>query len=73
MAILKAFKVKCDFYDPVSDEYLKCQYLFSQIFELRDNTARKLNYSPDFIIDLDSLYLIARLARANLADLPAAA
>ena len=24
----KAFRVNCDFYDPESDEFLRCQYLF---------------------------------------------
>ena len=39
----KAFRVQCDFYDPESDEYLKCWYLFKNLYELRDTEARSMN------------------------------
>ena len=52
--------MQCDFYEPESDEWLSCQYLFRNLFMLRDAEARENNIGPELIISNEHLYGMAR-------------
>lgn len=56
----KAFRVQCDFYEPESDEWLRCQYLFKNLYILRDQVAREANVGPECLISTEHLYMLAR-------------
>ena len=56
----KAFRVQCDFYEPESDEWLRCQYLFKNLYILRDQAAREANVGPEHLISTEHLYMLAR-------------
>ena len=50
----------CDFYEPESDEFLKCQYVFKVLYILRDSYARNRDIPPLEILSDQTLYAIAR-------------
>lgn len=60
MVVRKALRVYCDFYDPDSDTFLKCQYLFKKLYHLRDSQARLRNIGVERLIKTEHLYLLAR-------------
>ena len=64
-ALRKAFRVHCDFYDPEADEYLRCYYLFKNLFRLRDSEARQANFGVEKLISTEHLYLLARTGTAE--------
>ena len=52
--------MQCDFYEPESDEWLSCQYLFRNLFMLRDKEAREINLGTEQLVTNEHLYLMAR-------------
>ena len=67
-AMKKSFRAKCDFYDPESDEYLRVQHLYKDLYMLRDAEAREQNVGADTLVDVEALYLAARTASISLQD-----
>lgn len=59
-SLRKAFRVHCDFFEPDSDEWLGCKYLFENLYMLRDSEARGSNVGPEQLLSNEHLYLMAR-------------
>jgi len=62
-SLRKAFRVHCDFYEPESDEWLSCQFLFKNLFFYRDEVAQEINLGPEELLSNEQLYLMARSGR----------
>jgi len=65
-SLRKAFRVCCDHFRPESDEWLRCQYLFRNLFVLRDETAQLANTGAEQLISNEHLYMMARQAEGEL-------
>jgi ribonuclease D len=57
-----SFKKLIDFFDDESKEYLLSFYLYKELFEMREDTARRLNRNPNRVVEDDRTNIIYHLS-----------